>query len=431
MKRSPARRKRAPANPAPKPVAARASDPTAGGPAPGAPGTAVPAVSPRWSASAKLLVGITGIALTAVILIRFSGLLRLLVIAAIVTFLLVPVVRQIHYRARLSWRLSTHAVFLILILLMIVGFTATGLAVAQQVQSLVLTVQAILQDLPELLDSLSQASVAVGPIQLDLSQFDLASLADQALTYVQPFLGGASGVVTALAGGAIETLAKVAFVMAAAYFFTLDQPAFTRAWKRPVLPGFQYDWDRLVADLDRTWAAFLRGQIVLGLVIATVVTVGLSILGVRNAFVLGLVSGLLEFIPILGPFIAGAIATLVAFFQGSNWWSLTSFAFALIVAAFFIIIQQLENNLLVPRIMGRALKLHPVVILVAAVIGATLAGILGILLSGPTVATLILLGRYVYRKVFDLPPWDPPIDGGPEAEATAARPRRAFWRRRS
>jgi predicted PurR-regulated permease PerM len=103
----------------------------------------------------------------------------------------------------------------------------------------------------------------------------------------------------------------------------------------------------------------------------------------------------------------------------------------LIVAAFFIIIQQLENNLLVPRIMGRALRLHPVVILVAAVIGATLAGILGILLSGPTVATLILLGRYVYRKVFDLPPWDPPIDGGPEAEATAARPRRAFWRRRS
>jgi len=162
-----------------------------------------------------------------------------------------------------------------------------------------------------------------------------------------------------------------------------------------------------------------------------VVTIGLSLLGVRNALVLGLVSGLLEFIPILGPFIAGAIAALVAFFQGSNWWGLTPLTFALIVVAFFIIIQQLENNLLVPRIMGRALSMHPVVILVAAVIGATLAGVLGILLSAPTVATLILLGRYVYRKVFDLPPWHPPIDGVLEGDAPEAHPRRLFWRRRS
>jgi predicted PurR-regulated permease PerM len=87
--------------------------------------------------------------------------------------------------------------------------------------------------------------------------------------------------------------------------------------------------------------------------------------------------------------------------------------FTLVVIAFFVVVQQLENNLLVPRILGNALAMHPVVILVAAVIGATLAGILGILLSAPTMATLILLGRYVYRKVFDLPPWDPPIDDAP------------------
>jgi hypothetical protein len=76
--------------------------------------------------------------------------------------------------------------------------------------------------------------------------------------------------------------------------------------------------------------------------------------------------------------------------------------------------------------------MHPVVILVAAVIGATLAGVLGILLSAPTMATLILLGRYVYRKVFDLPPWDPPIDGILEGQAQAPlRPRRQWWRRKS
>jgi len=294
------------------------------------------------------------------------------------------------------------------------------------------TVQNILLDLPGLLESVSGMVIVVGPLRVDLAQFDLPSLAEQALVYVRPFLGEASGVVTSLAGGAIETVVRLVFIMAAAYFFTLDQPIFGDLWKRTALPGFQYDWTRLQAALDRIWAAFLRGQIVLGLVIAVVVTIGLSVIGVRNALVLGLVSGLLEFLPIVGPVVAGAIAALVSFFQGSNWWGLDPLVFTLVVIAFFIIIQQLENNLLVPRILGNALSMHPVVILVAAVIGATLAGILGILLSAPTMATLILLGRYVYRKVFDLPPWDPPIDGVPEGQAQASlRPRGPWWRRRS
>jgi predicted PurR-regulated permease PerM len=432
MKRSPARTgsHQTTAATAPAPEAVQA-EPSGAAPASGGPAARSP-LSPRWNASAKLLVGLTGIVLAGALVVRFSALLQLLIIAAIVAFLLVPIVRLIHRRARLSWRLATHLVFLLLILLLIIGFTATGLALAQEVQSLVQTVQTILLDLPGLLETVSGMVIVLGPLRIDLAQFDLPSLAEQTLVYVRPFLGQASGVVTLLAGGAIETLVRLVFVMAAAYFFTLDQPIFGEMWKRTALPGFQYDWTRLQAALDRVWAAFLRGQIVLGLVIAVVVTIGLSILGVRNALVLGLVSGLLEFLPIVGPVVAGAIAALVAFFQGSNWWGLDPLVFTLVVMAFFIIIQQLENNLLVPRILGNALSMHPVVILVAAVIGATLAGILGILLSAPTMATLILLGRYVYRKVFDLPPWDPPIDAVKEGQAPSSlRPRWPWGRRKS
>lgn len=362
---------------------------------------------------------------------RFEHLLRLLVVSGIVAILLTPLVRLIHQRTRLSWRLATHGVFLLLILLVVMTFTATGLALAQEIQSLVTIVRAFLTDLPRWMDSLSQQVLQLGPLVLDLSSYDLVSLAAQAEVYLRPLLGQASGLVTALAGGAIETVAQTVFILAAAYFLTLDQPALIGAWKRSAVPGYEYDWTRLRLALDRIWAAFLRGQIVLALIIALVVTIGMSILGVRNALVLGLVSGLLEFLPIVGPFIAGAVAALVAFFQASNWWGLPPFTFTLIVIAFFIIIQQVENNVLVPRILGTALNLHPVVILVAAVIGATLAGILGILLSAPTVATLILLGRYVYRKIFDLPPWDPPIDGilGEGPPEPPRRRRWAFWRR--
>src|SRR3990172_922624 len=419
MKRGSARSKKR------RSAAPQAPAPSTGGPASRSP------LSPRWSASGKLLVGLTGIVVAGALVVRFRALIQLLVIAAIVAFLLVPVVRVIHRRVRLTWRVATHFVFLLLILLMVTGFTATGLALAQEVQSLVQTVQNILLDLPGLLESVGGMVIVFGPLRVDLAQFDLPSLAEQAMVYVRPFLGEASGVVTSLAGGAIETVVRLVFIMAAAYFFTLDQPIFGDLWKRTALPGFQYDWTRLQAALDRIWAAFLRGQIVLGLVIAVVVTIGLSIIGVRNALVLGLVSGLLEFIPIVGPFVAGAIAALVAFFQGSNWWGVDPLMFTLVVIAFFIIIQQLENNLLVPRILGKALSLHPVAILVAAVIGATLAGILGILLSAPTVATMILLGRYVYRKVFDLPPWDPPIDAAREGQAQPSPRREPWWRRRA
>jgi len=387
--------------------------------------------SPRWTASAKLLAGAVTFVLAGAIVVRFRSLIQVLIVAAIVAFLMTPIVRLIHQRARLPWRVATHLVFLTLLLLLIVGFTATGLALAQEIQSLVQTVQSILFDLPTLLASVAASGLVIGPFRIDVSQYDLPSLAEQALVYVRPLLGEASGVVTALAGGAIETIARAIFVLAAAYFLTLDHPAFSQVWKRPLLPGYEDDWARLRLALDRIWAAFLRGQIILGIVIAVVVTIGLSILGLRNALVLGLVSGLLEFLPIVGPFVAGAIAALVALFQGSNWWGLDPLVFTLVVIAFFIVIQQLENNLLVPRILGTALKLHPVVILVAAVIGATLAGILGILLSAPTVATLVVLGRYVYRKVFDLPPWDPPIDGErDEPPREPARWNLAFWRRR-
>jgi predicted PurR-regulated permease PerM len=373
-------------------------------------------LSPRWTASAKLLAGLTIIGLALALLVRFSGLLQLVIVAGILSFLMVPVVRLLHQRVHLSWRTATHLTFLVLAVFVVLIFAAASLGVAQQLQSLVATVQLALRDLPNLLQSWSGQVIVVGPFRFDLSQLDLASLADQAVVYIRPFVGQASGWVTALAGGAIESIARTLFVFAAAYYLTLDQPMITPMWRRASFPGFDYDWRRLREGLDRIWTAFLRGQIVLGGVIALVVTLGLSLLGVRNPLVLGLVSGLLEFIPIVGPVVAGAIAAMVAFFQGSNWWGLSSVTFTLIVIVFFIVVQQLENNLLVPRILGRALKLNPVVVLIAAVIGASLAGVLGILLSAPTMATLVFLGRYVYRKVFDLPPWDPPIDGIVEDE---------------
>src|SRR5919201_1570425 len=102
---------------------------------------------------------------------------------------------------------------------------------------------------------------------------------------------------------------------------------------------------------------------------------------------------------------AGLVAEMVALFQPDNWMGIKPLYFALVVAAVQILLSQIENNFLVPRIIGGSLNLHPVVVLVGAIIAANLAGIIGLLLSAPIIATLRLFGRYIYRKMFDLNPW--------------------------
>ena len=135
------------------------------------------------------------------------------------------------------------------------------------------------------------------------------------------------------------------------------------------------------------WSAFLRGQLLLAIVIFVVTSLVMTILGLRNALVVGLIAGALEFIPLVGPVIAGAVGVAVALFQPANPFGLSTVGYAVLVLIAFIAIQQTESNFLVPRIIGHSLNLHPLAVLIVAVMGATLAGVLGLLLAAPVLAT--------------------------------------------
>jgi len=118
----------------------------------------------------------------------------------------------------------------------------------------------------------------------------------------------------------------------------------------------------------------------LGLIIAVIDYIGLLAIQVPYALVLALLSGLLEFIPVVGPFTAGAIAVVVAL--------TVSPLHALLVVILYLIVQQLENGLIVPKIMQKAVGLSPVVIIVAVLIGVKLLGLFGALLAVPIAAVI-------------------------------------------
>ena len=155
----------------------------------------------------------------------------------------------------------------------------------------------------------------------------------------------------------------------------------------------------------------------MGLAVGTMTALIMSILGVRNSIGLGVLAGVLEFIPIFGPWITAIVSVLVALFQETNPWELTPVSYALIVLAAGIFIQQVENNFLYPRVIGQSLALNPLVVLLAALAAGSLFGIVGLLLAAPVVATGRLLVGVLARIVVS----------GPRGADFA---RFASWRRR-
>lgn len=126
---------------------------------------------------------------------------------------------------------------------------------------------------------------------------------------------------------------------------------------------------------------WLQGQLLLGLIIGLVVYVGLSLMGIKFALILGFLAAIFEIVPMVGPVLASIPAIFLAFLQSP--------ALGLWVIVFYVVVQQLENHLLVPVVLGKTIGLNPVVVIIALLIGENLAGIPGMILSVP-VATIIV-----------------------------------------
>ncbi len=150
-----------------------------------------------------------------------------------------------------------------------------------------------------------------------------------------------------------------------------------RRWVHDILvPAKQRaDFRRIEAEAARLFGAYIRGQLLLGVIVGTVSGVAYFVLGVPYAVLLGLLAGIFELVPIVGPIVAGAVAALVALTQ--------PFPLVVWVMLAAVAIQQLENNLLVPRISGGAVGLHPLAALLAVLVGVEVAGVIGALFAVP------------------------------------------------
>jgi predicted PurR-regulated permease PerM len=155
------------------------------------------------------------------------------------------------------------------------------------------------------------------------------------------------------------------------------------------------DVQAMASLIDDVLSAYIRGQLLLVLFVGGMATIALFIIGVPFALILGIIAGMFEVLPYIGPILGAIPAVLVAL--------LSDPISALWVAIAFFGIQQVENLILVPRIAGQSVKLHPAAVMVVLVIGNELAGLFGMLLAVPIAAIIRDMFKYLYLRILDQP----------------------------
>jgi predicted PurR-regulated permease PerM len=139
----------------------------------------------------------------------------------------------------------------------------------------------------------------------------------------------------------------------------------------------------LLEDVSKTLAAYIRAQITACIEVGIVITVGFGIIRMPYAIVLGAVAGMLEFLPMIGPFIFATVAFLLAL--------TVSLKLALIVALFLAVLRIAQDYIIYPRIVGHGIEMHPLVVIIAILSGFELGGLIGVFLSIPFVGLMIVV----------------------------------------
>ena len=361
--------------------------------------------SPKWGSTTKMVVGLAIVAIIAALLVNFLNVIPPLLLAFILAFFIHPVAAWTSRTLHIGWRGAVNVLYLLLTAALVALITLAGLAIIQQAQSLITYVENFITGLPELVQSLSTRSYDFGPLHFDFAQLDLQSLVNQVLGIVQPMLGRAGSILGAVAASAATGLGWGLFILFVSYFLLSESGQFRENLVHIEIPGYNADIQKLVRKLTGIWDAFLRGQLLISLLVVVVYFILLSILGTRLALAIAFMAGLARFVPWLGPFVTWTVLAIVAFFQTGNYFGLEPFAYTLLVIGLCMLFDQFFDYIISPRIIGETLGLHPAGVLVAAIVAAKWLGIVGLVLAAPALATLTLMGRYVGRKMFDLPPW--------------------------
>lgn len=209
-----------------------------------------------------------------------------------------------------------------------------------------------------------------------------------ALNSMENTFSKSAGGIFIFVGNIFGNIISFILVLVLTFYFLVQEDAIKRGFRAMVPEKYHPYLVDLIGRMQQRLVQWLRGELLLGLIIGFMVLVGLKLLGIRYFLVLALIAGFFELIPYIGPVLGAIPGVFLAFMQSP----LKGLA-ALIL---YWLIQQLENYLIVPKVMQRAISLNPIVIIIVILIGAKIAGFVGVLLAVPTAAAFSVLVKDIF-----------------------------------
>lgn len=361
--------------------------------------------SPPWSNNVKIIIALVLLAITAALLFKFKYLVPPIFIALMLAFLLYPAANWLKAKLRIPWGFSAALVVLALALIGGAILAIGGIAIFEQSLSLIKFLEQKLLELPKAIDTLAARPLYIWNFKLDISTLTLDKMATELQKYVGPIFNRSANIIGVLLKGAATSFGSVFLVLMITYFVLADSKGAKLRVGNATIPGYEYDFKRMGKELATIWNSFLRGQLLIVLLTIVLYTILLMVLRVNYFLGLAILAGLARFIPYVGPAIAWATYAFVTLSQGTTMFGLTPVSYTVLVLAVAIIVDFILDNAVTPKIMGGTLSVHPAAIMIAALVFASLFGVIGVMLAAPVLATFQLLFTYVLRKLFDQDPW--------------------------
>ena len=355
---------------------------------------------PRFAPlSPRVVVMIAAAIVIGVLLWMARDAVRPFVVGLLLVYLLDPAVRWLAARGvRRSLAILIVYVAAVLVFIELLNLTLTPLIneivrLLQDLPGLAQQLQAQADRLAEFYDRLAIPDAVrqwIDSMIASISQGGPGGRPAFDPTDLLPVLTG----VTSIVGGLFAYVILPVWV----FYVLKDRIALTKQFDRSLPAPWRFDVWAVLRIIRRDFGQWIRGQLVLGVTVGVFTFVGLLILSVlvdpvfgRYAILLSVTAGILELLPIIGPIISAVPAVLLAATAG-----LEPVIAALIL---YTLVQQVENNVFVPKIQGDAIQLHPALVMFAIVIGGSLAGLLGAILALPVAAAMRDVTRYLFRRV--------------------------------
>ena len=336
-----------------------------------------------------------------------------LIIGAIIAVVLFPWARRLSRLLHASHQLATALIYLLLLAALVPLFLFVGPLLAERIDIAQEEVVGLLESWEE-----------TGATEITILGFRFV-----AQEMVDELTSAAADWVTATAGQAVGFAINVAHVILLAVVALVVGFYLTRDGERIVAKlidvapvRHRANLRRLANEIYEIWGCFFRSQLILCLIVGVILGVASAVLGLPQPLLLGIWGGLLEFLPTVGHMVWGATAVILAIFSGSTYLPLSPLAFVVLVVGVYIVFTQVDLNFLIPRIIGGSLNLHPLVVLLGVIAGIEIAGVLGVVLAAPTIASLSVVGRALLGWLDVRPaPAHQICNDAPEAEGTASK----------